>query len=93
MEPSDLNDTLRAKYIDYCPEIKMIYPVLSSADCFGAQPKPLECFKYLCENGMHCKDSKNVKWKNDKLHTHFELSLTLEKLKRRILAAEIGEPF
>ena len=46
-----LNEKQRIEAIDYCPELKLFYPVLSHPSCFGAAPKPLDCFKALCETG------------------------------------------
>ena len=46
-----LTEPQRLKAIDYCPELKLFYPVLSHPSCFGAAPKPVECFKALCETG------------------------------------------
>lgn len=46
-----LSDELRTQAIEYCPELKLFYPVLSHPSCFGASPKPIECFKFLCESG------------------------------------------
>ena len=61
----ELNDTRRTQYIEYCPEIKMLFPTLHSGKCFGAEPKSLECFKFLCEyGGMKCdrKDFQETEW-------------------------------
>eukprot|EP00600_Ochromonadales_sp_CCMP1393_P007320 CAMPEP_0174955448 /NCGR_PEP_ID=MMETSP0004_2-20121128/985_1 /TAXON_ID=420556 /ORGANISM="Ochromonas sp., Strain CCMP1393" /LENGTH=276 /DNA_ID=CAMNT_0016203373 /DNA_START=294 /DNA_END=1124 /DNA_ORIENTATION=- len=53
-----LEDDTRQKFIDYCPEMKMMYPSLHSPACFGANPDPINCFKFLCITGkMKC--SKN----------------------------------
>mmetsp|Transcript_1229 Transcript_1229/g.2012 ORF Transcript_1229/g.2012 Transcript_1229/m.2012 type:complete len:363 (-) Transcript_1229:112-1200(-) len=58
-----LNDSMRAHYIDYCPEIKMLFPVLHSGSCFGASPNPRLCFEYLCEHGgLHCQSGDAEKW-------------------------------
>lgn len=46
-----LNEKQRIEAIDFCPELKLFYPVLSHPSCFGAAPKPLDCFKALCETG------------------------------------------
>lgn len=50
-----LSDEERNTAIEFCPELKLFFPVLHSPDCFGANPKPLHCFKFLCEDGgLHC---------------------------------------
>lgn len=46
-----LNHTARQQVLDYCPELKMLFPVLHYPDCFGSEPNPLMCIKALCENG------------------------------------------
>ena len=46
-----LNHTARQQFLDYCPELKMLFPVLHYPDCFGSEPNPLMCIKALCENG------------------------------------------
>ena len=46
-----LGDAQRTKALEFCPELKMFFPSLHSGACFGASPRPLECFKFLCENG------------------------------------------
>jgi hypothetical protein len=52
---SGLNDVQRGKALDFCPELKMFFPSLHSTSCFGASPRPLECFKFLCEyGGLRC---------------------------------------
>jgi hypothetical protein len=52
-----LNDSSRQKYLDYCPELKMLFPSLHSPHCFGAEPDPLECLKFLCGGGgLKCRE-------------------------------------
>jgi len=46
-----LGDVQRSKALEFCPELKMFFPSLHSGACFGASPRPLECFKFLCESG------------------------------------------
>jgi hypothetical protein len=46
-----LNDSARQRYLDYCPEMKMMFPSLHNPACFGAEPDPIGCFRYLCEHG------------------------------------------
>ena len=43
-----LDDQQRQDFLEYCPEMKMMFPTLHNAACFGAEPNALECFKYLC---------------------------------------------
>ncbi|KAJ1427701.1 hypothetical protein B484DRAFT_450210 [Ochromonadaceae sp. CCMP2298] len=49
-----IEDTLRVGFLDYCPEMKLFFPSMHSPHCFGANPNPLECFRYLCQAGMGC---------------------------------------
>lgn len=63
----ELNDTLRTQYIEYCPEIKMMFPTLHSDKCFGAEPRALDCFRFLCEyGGLKCDrqspPSQEIEW-------------------------------
>lgn len=46
-----MSDEQRISAIEYCPEIKTVFPSLHSPACFGANPQPLQCFKFLCERG------------------------------------------
>ena len=41
----NLNDTARQQFLDFCPELKMLYPSMHSPHCFGAEPNPLGCFR------------------------------------------------
>lgn len=50
-----MSDESRIKALEYCPELKMFFPVLHASACFGAKPQPLQCFKFLCElGGLKC---------------------------------------
>jgi hypothetical protein len=52
------NDTARIEHLEACPEMKVFFPVLHNGACFGANPDPLGCFKYLCEQGgLKCRQS------------------------------------
>ena len=46
-----MSDEQRISAIEFCPEIKAVFPVMHSPACFGANPQPLNCFKFLCERG------------------------------------------
>ena len=46
-----LNHSTRQQFLDFCPELKMLFPVLHYPDCFGAEPSPLGCIKALCDHG------------------------------------------
>jgi hypothetical protein len=59
---SSLNTSFRTSYLDYCPELKMIYPVLHSSDCFGMSAQPIKCFQFLCQDAMQCKESRETNW-------------------------------
>lgn len=45
------DDQSRQHFLDYCPEMKMFFPSLHNPNCFGADPNPIECLKYLCVRG------------------------------------------
>lgn len=38
----------RDKFLQYCPELKMVYPSLHDPNCFGASPNGEECAKSIC---------------------------------------------
>jgi hypothetical protein len=66
---SGLNDSIRQQAIDYCPELKLFYPSLHNPTCYGADPNPIECIRYLCTaGGLKCnkkdkdKDISTYKW-------------------------------
>lgn len=63
-----LSDEERNTAIEFCPELKLFFPVLHSPNCFGANPKPLHCFKFLCEDGgLHCeKNGGALKFETEK---------------------------
>ena len=46
-----LNDTARGEFLDYCPEIRMMFPILHAPDCFGSDPNAIKCLQVLCEKG------------------------------------------
>lgn len=79
-----MNTTLRSYYIEYCPELKMLFPVLHSPECFGQAPKPLYCFKFLCQNGLHCRESDQInfqqQYRNGDVHN---ISLQLDSIKNK----------
>ena len=73
-----LTDQLRQEYLDYCPEMKMMFPSLHNDACFGAEPNALECFKYLCiTSRLRCgekfTDISFTNAKNRKVSIHIEL--------------------
>ncbi len=59
-----MNDKTRQGLLDYCPELKMMFPALHSSACFGADPNVIECMKYLCvDGGLKCwKKNATVAW-------------------------------
>jgi hypothetical protein len=73
----ELNDTMRQHYVDYCPELKMMFPSLHSPSCFGAEPDYLGCFRYLCEyGGLKCRKSGTVAWtgaKGERVRLNIEI--------------------
>eukprot|EP01038_Epipyxis_sp_PR26KG_P015472 gene15472-20876_t len=57
------NDANRQFLLDYCPEMKMMFPSLHNPSCFGAEPNAIECFKYLCNfGGLKCKSNNKASW-------------------------------
>lgn len=73
-----LSDQTRQEYLDYCPEMKMMFPSLHNAACFGAEPNALECFKYLCiTSRLRCgekfTDISFTNAKNRKVSIHISL--------------------
>jgi hypothetical protein len=80
-----MNTSQRTSYIDYCPEIKILFPVLHSSECFGQAPKPVACFQFLCKSGgLRCtEDPADAQWVQ---HTRkgigyqMELKLTAQRL-------------
>jgi hypothetical protein len=58
-----MNTSQRSAFIDYCPEIKILYPVLHSSECFGQSPQPLACFQFLCSSGgLRCESVGQRQW-------------------------------
>lgn len=41
----------RSEFVEYCPEMKTLFPSLIANDCFGASPEPVGCMEYLCKEG------------------------------------------
>ena len=75
---SSLNDSYRQQLIDYCPEMKMMFPSLHNPSCFGAEPNALDCFKYLCEyGGLKCRNSQSINWISNKKKNHIKLEMTI----------------
>lgn len=49
------NDEVRRKYLDYCPELKMVFPSMHNPFCFGHSTFADFCFKSLClDGGVDC---------------------------------------
>ena len=43
----------------------MLFPILHSAKCFGAEPQALDCFRFLCKyGGLKCdrQEAQEVQW-------------------------------
>ena len=60
-----LNESTRIQLIEYCPEMKMFFPVLQSPDCFGAYPHAASCFQSLCQfGGLKCNLNEERIWVN-----------------------------
>ncbi len=75
---SGLSDQARQEYLDYCPEMKMMFPSLHNDACFGAEPNALACFKYLCiTSRLRCGEKVNEisfrDTKNRKVRIHIAL--------------------
>eukprot|EP01035_Chromulina_nebulosa_P023279 gene23279-30171_t len=65
-----LDDITRQKYVDYCPELKMMFPSLHGPACFGSDPDAIGCFRYLCNaGGLKCnKKNSSVSWIDQKMN-------------------------
>jgi hypothetical protein len=73
-----LDDDARQQFLDYCPEMKMMFPSVHNAACFGAEPNALECFKYMCiTSRLRCgekfKDISFLNGKNKKVSIHISV--------------------
>jgi hypothetical protein len=73
-----LDDAARQQFLDYCPEMKMMFPSVHNAACFGAEPNALECFKYMCiTSRLRCgekfKDISFLNGKNRKVSIHISV--------------------
>jgi hypothetical protein len=42
------DDVQREEFLAYCPELKVIFPVLHNPHCFGAQPDAQKCAASIC---------------------------------------------
>jgi len=74
---SDFSDDDRRKYLDYCPELKMVFPSLHNPSCFGSETFPELCFKSLClTGGLDCHQS-NVSIKFTHLKRHKEIVINI----------------
>lgn len=57
---ASLPDAVRVRYLEWCPEMKLFFPILHNPGCFGANPNPLACFGFLCEyGGLKCGSSRS----------------------------------
>jgi len=45
---SELDTSHRERMLEWCPEIKLIFPALHNPFCFGAEPNSEECAKSIC---------------------------------------------
>lgn len=43
-----ISNTDREKFLQFCPELKMLYPSLHDPNCFGASPDGEKCAKSIC---------------------------------------------
>lgn len=43
-----IQNTDRDKFLQFCPELKMLYPSLHDPNCFGASPDGEQCAKSIC---------------------------------------------
>lgn len=72
-----LNESIRIQFIEYCPEMKIFFPVLQSPDCFGASPHAASCFQSLCQfGGLKCNVNEEHVWTN-KAGKQVKLSISL----------------
>lgn len=74
---SSFSDEDRRKYLDYCPEMKMVFPSLHNPSCFGAETFPGLCFKSLClTGGLDCHKG-NVSLQFTHLKTKKEIVISI----------------
>ena len=75
-----LSNAERQRFLDYCPEMKMMFPSLHDSACFGAEPNALECFKYLCiTSRLRCGEKFNeISFKDTKKRT-VSIHISLER--------------
>jgi len=75
---AELDDTQRQARIDYCPELKMMFPSLHSPSCFGADPDVMGCLRYLCNaGGLRCgKTNATVSWMDKKAKRIVSLTIS-----------------
>jgi len=61
-----LSTAQRTEWVEYCPEMKILFPSLIANPCFGSSPEPILCMQYLCQEGglsNQCMDtSKSVEF-------------------------------
>jgi hypothetical protein len=75
---NSVSDYDRIKYLEFCPEMKLFFPVLHNPGCFGADPDPVKCFAYLCmHGGLKCLKPSNAQFASSKgLNTTIQLTVT-----------------
>lgn len=44
----DVEYSIRDTFLQFCPEMKFMYPSLHDPNCFGASPNGEECAKSIC---------------------------------------------
>jgi hypothetical protein len=76
---SSFSDEDRRKYLDYCPEMKMVFPSLHNPSCFGAETVPGLCFKSLClSGGLDChKGNVSIQFTTSKMKMKKEIVISI----------------
>ena len=77
------NDETRQQFLDYCPEMKMVFPSLHNPSCFGHSTAADFCFKSLCLNGGVDCSSKNFSIQFDSANGYKVIQVSISSFDKR----------